>query len=135
MRCDIAKNYCPAKVGSLDSFLFHQAHHRILKAEPFLLEFFRVCCPLHVNWSTKDNVHSGKWARQDEAVPALETPATRVFDVRRYDLGVTFLGEKNDTLTELINRAARTIWRENDVCAARENFGESQQSACTAAGT
>src|SRR5450432_2467417 len=133
MRCGIVRNYYSARMRSPDSFLFHQAHHRILKTKPFLLELFRVFRRRNAMRHAKDNPHCRKWTRQDETVPAPEAPAAGVFQVRGNHWGVAFLSEKNDTLAELISRSPRTIRRNDKMGSTCENFGEPQEGARTLA--
>ena len=74
--------------------------------------------------SAEDDADFRKRFRQNETIPALHPPAARVFQVDRHHLRARLLGEKNDALPELVGRSARSVGRDDDVRAVRDDLGE-----------
>src|SRR6266481_2694072 len=60
---------------------FNQRHHRVLYAEAFSLEFVGCTGRFDTKRSADQHAHFGKWLRDDEAVPASQSPAARIFQI------------------------------------------------------
>src|SRR5207302_1521525 len=94
-----------------ESAPLNQRHHHILQTQSLALEFFIRRCRSYILWLTDDDAHFGKWFWNNEAIPTFYPPAARIFHVNRDDWRSGFLREKNDSGSEFVNRATRSVGR------------------------
>src|SRR5256885_16118587 len=94
-----------------DSRLCHQAHHRGLEPKLFGFELFGAIKRRDPNWRAEDRAEGRERSRDDEAIPAFHSPATRILHMDRHDRRAAFLSEKNHALADLIDGAAGAIPR------------------------
>ena len=113
----------------------YKLQHGLLQTLPFALEFFVRRGGRHAVWTAEDDAHRGKRPGKNEPVPALNPPRARIFHINRHDFRARLLGEKNDALSEFIGRAARSVGRDDDVPAVRDDFCELSNGAGAFAGT
>ena len=83
----------------------------------------------------EDDAHGGKRPRKNEAVPASDSPRARIFHVDRHYFRARLLGKKDNPLSEFIGRTARSIRRDDDVPAVRDDFRELSNGTSASAGT
>ncbi len=79
--------------------------------------------------AAEDDAHRGKRPGKNEAIPASDSPRARIFHINRHDFRARLLGEKNDALPEFIGRAARSVGRDDDVPAVRDDLSELSNGA------
>src|SRR5256714_10451960 len=103
-----------------DSRLFHQAHHRALETKLVGFELFGAIKRRDPNRRAEDRAEGRERSRDDKAIPAFHSPATRILHMDRHDRRAAFLSEKNHALADLIDGAAWTVRRESHIAVRGE---------------
>src|SRR5215472_3512434 len=74
--------------------------------------------------SPNDETYFGKRSRQNEAIPALEPPTTRVLEIDRHHSRPGFLGQENHSRSEFVGRTARSVGSNENVATRCEHVTE-----------